>query len=70
MTEGDLAGSPGQGALQRAPGGSPPGDLGAKPPSRTRTVKRALRVASVDSKDPHDQDEQNTYTQTLSRHFF
>lgn len=46
-------------------GGSPLGDLGAKPPFRARTVKRVVRVASVDSKDPHDKDEQNTYTQTL-----
>lgn len=50
--------------------GSPPGDLGAEPPSRTRTAKRVLRVASVGSKDPHNQDEQNLYTQALSRHFF
>ena len=28
-------------------------------------MKRALRVASVDTKDPHDKDEQNTYMQTL-----
>ena len=53
------------GGSPRAPGGSPLRHLGAKPPPRTRAVKRALRVTSVDPKDPHDKDGQNAYTQTL-----